>query len=411
MPRNITIVTAGSRGDAQPYVALGLALAAEGYHVTVATHETFRAFVTDRGLAFAPVAGDPRGILGAVAAERWLGSGRRRHMLAFTRDAGRQMRALVDAMIADFERATAGADLVVYSAVAAACAARCAAIGVPAVAAFLQPLHRTREHPMLRVPQTWRLGAWGNAWTHAIVEWLAQKIVRGTVNAQPAVYGYSPLVGPRPSDWDQSVAVTGYWVLGPEPGWRPPRVLTDFLAAGPPPVAIGFGSMTPQSAEGLTRIAVEGLGRSGQRGILLGGWGGLGAGALGDSVLAIEECPHEWLFPRTMAVVHHGGAGTTGAALRGGTPSIVVPLGFDQPYWAGRVAALGVGPPGISRRRLTAAWLAGAITRAVEDQAMRARAAALGARLRAECGAETAAALIARHCQSSSPRSSSCRGA
>jgi sterol 3beta-glucosyltransferase len=411
MPTNITIVTAGSRGDAQPYVALGLALAARGHTVTVATHETFRAFVTDRGLGFAPVAGDPRGILGAVTADRWLGSGRRRHMLAFTRDVARQMRALMDAMIADFRRATEGADLVVYSAVAASCATSCAATVVPAVAAFLQPLHRTRELPMLRVPQTWRLGAWGNAWTHAGLEWLAGKIVRGTVNGRPAVYGYSPLVGPRPPDWDQSIAVTGYWVLDPEPAWRPPAVLTDFLAAGPPPVAIGFGSMTPQRAERLTRVVVEGLRRSGQRGILLGGWGALGAGIFGDSILAIDECPHEWLFPRTIAVVHHGGAGTTGAALRGGTPSIVVPLGFDQPYWAGRVAALGVGPHGISRRRLTAPWLAAAIRRAVEDQPMRARAAALGLALRAERGAETAAAMIERHCPSSSRRSSSYRGA
>ena len=426
MSLNITIITVGSRGDVQPYVALGLALTRAGHAVTVATHETFRTFVTDRGLAFAPVAGDPRGILGAATADRWLQSGRHRHLVTATREFLGQVRPLLDAMLADFWRVSRGADLVIYSAVAAPCAQ----MGVPSVAAFLQPLHRTGAFPMLRVPQSWRLGPGFNTRTYAAVEWIVWRIFRGAINAWradtlglgpvgapgpasmvPAVYGFSPTVVPRPSDWHPDIAVTGYWVLETPNDWRPPSVLTDFLAAGPPPVAIGFGSMTPRSAERLTTVAVEALRESGQRGILLGGWGALGAGATHDDVLVIDECPHEWLFPRTAAVVHHGGAGTTGAALRGGTPSIVVPLGFDQPYWAGRVAALGVGPRGISRRRLTSAWLARAIRQAVDDPAMRSRAAAIGRSLRAERGAETAAAIVARHCPSSSPRSSSYRDA
>jgi sterol 3beta-glucosyltransferase len=382
IPMNITIVTVGSRGDVQPYVALGLALAARGHAVTVATHETFRTFVTCRGLGFAPVAGDPRGILAAVATDRWLGSGRRRHLIAAVRHLAWQMRPLADAMLADFWRVSRDADLVVY----AALAMPCRHMGVPSVAAFLQPLHKTREHPMIRV-----LGARVD---ERLVEWLVWRTFRGT--NVPAVYGFSPRVVPRPSDWPAGATVTGYWVLDPEPGWQPPAVLTDFLASGPPPVAIGFGSMTPRSASRLTKIAVDALCQSGQRGILLGGWGSFGDGALPDTIVAIDECPHEWLFPRTMAVVHHGGSGTTGAALRGGTPSIVVPLGFDQPFWASRVAALGVGPGTISRRGLTPAWLAAAIRRAVADQGMRSRASALGAALRAEQGAETAASILER---------------
>jgi sterol 3beta-glucosyltransferase len=378
----------------QPYVALGLALRDAGHDVTVATHETFREFVARRGLGFQPVAGDPRGILAAVHTDRWLESGRRRHLIAAAGEMMRTARPLVEAMRADFARAVDAADLVVYSGVAAACQAMSARAGKPAVAAFLQPVHDTRE-PV------------GNIWPLPGLAWLVQRVVGGSFNARPAVYGYSSLVGPTPQDWGPSVVVTGYWVLGPEPGWEPPAVLVDFLASGPPPVAVGFGSMTPQSASRLTRVVLEALSISGQRGILLGGWGRFGDGPLPDSVLQLDECPHEWLFPRTLAVVHHGGSGTTGAALRGGTPSIVIPLGFDQPYWASRVAALGVGPPGVSRRRLTTAWLAGAIRQAARDHAMRSRAAALGARLRDERGAETAA----RRCLSWWPRSSSCPGA
>ena len=117
-----------------------------------------------------------------------------------------------------------------------------------------------------------------------------------------------------------------------------------FLAAGPPPVYVGFGSMTPDRAEPLTAVALEALARTGQRGVLLSGWGSFGAGKLPPTVIAVRDVPHEWLLPQMRAVVHHGGAGTTGAALRAGVPSIVLPLGFDQPYWAARVTALGVGP-------------------------------------------------------------------
>ena len=131
-----------------------------------------------------------------------------------------------------------------------------------------------------------------------------------------------------------------------------------------------------------------------ERGVLLGGWGAFGQGDLPSTVIAVRDVPHEWLLPRMRAIVHHGGAGTTGAALRAGVPSIVVPLGFDQPFWGRRVYALGVGPRPISRRRLTASWLAQAIQTATTDGAMRARAADLGMALRAEHGVEVAVAEI-----------------
>ena len=152
--------------------------------------------------------------------------------------------------------------------------------------------------------------------------------------------------------------------------------------------------MTPQDAGALTDVALESLARTGQRGVLSSGWGTLGAGALPPTVIAVRDVPHEWLLPRMRAVVHHGGAGTTGAALRAGVPSIIAPLGFDQPYWGRRVAELGVGPPPIPRRRLTIERLASAIDRAVRDEAMRRRAAELGAQLRTEHGVQAAVAVV-----------------
>ena len=108
----------------------------------------------------------------------------------------------------------------------------------------------------------------------------------------------------------------------------------------------------------------------------------------------LDSVPYSWLFPRMAAVVHHGGAGTTSAGLRAGVPSIIVPFFADQPFWGQRVADLGVGPQPIPRKQLTADRLAQAIQIAVTDQAMRQRAADLGAQIRSEDGIARAVEVI-----------------
>src|SRR5205807_2467372 len=148
----------------------------------------------------------------------------------------------------------------------------------------------------------------------------------------------------------------------------------------------GFGSMTARDPAELAVVVVEALRRAGRRGVLQAGWAGLDAPALGDDALAIGEAPHEWLFPRVAAVVHHGGAGTTGAGLRAGRPSVLVPFFADQPFWGWRVAALGAGPAPVPRGEMRAERLAAAIRAATEDERIRQRAEALGAAIRAEDG-------------------------
>jgi sterol 3beta-glucosyltransferase len=204
--------------------------------------------------------------------------------------------------------------------------------------------------------------------------------------AVPLLYGHSPAVMPRPSDWSEHAHVTGYWFLDHAPGWQPPAGLVDFLESGSPPIYIGFGSLAPAGKEEATRVVLEALRRSGKRGVIATGWGGLSPSVLPDEVYALESVAHDWLFPRAAAVVHHGGAGTTGAGLRAGVPSIIVPQSKDQPFWARRVEALGAGPAPIPRRRLTAGRLAQAMRVAVTDESIRKRSAALGETIRAEDG-------------------------
>ena len=136
----------------------------------------------------------------------------------------------------------------------------------------------------------------------------------------------------------------------------------------------------------MTDIVIRALELAGQRGILLNGWGGFDTRNLPETIMRVESVPHEWLFPRMAAVVHHGGAGTTAAGLRSGVPSIVIPYMGDQSFWARRVYALGVGPKPIRRKKLTAENLAQAITQAMEDEEIRRKAKQLGEKIRAENG-------------------------
>jgi UDP:flavonoid glycosyltransferase YjiC (YdhE family) len=210
----------------------------------------------------------------------------------------------------------------------------------------------------------------------------------------PILYGYSPAVIPPAPDWPPSVHVTGYWFPDPPASWAPPPELQAFLEAGPPPVYIGFGSMSSRDPQATARLALDALARTGQRGIILSGWGGMHQPDLPPAVLAIDGAPFSWLFPRVAAVVHHGGAGTTAAGLAAGVPAVVVPFFGDQPFWGRRVFELGAGPAPIPRKRLTVDNLSAALARAVADPAMRNQTARLGKTLQSEDGVARAVEVI-----------------
>jgi UDP:flavonoid glycosyltransferase YjiC (YdhE family) len=204
-------------------------------------------------------------------------------------------------------------------------------------------------------------------------------------------------VVPRPKDWDETQHITGYWFLDPPIDWQPPVDLLRFLDAGPPPVYVGFGSMGDVAPTGLTEKVLAALQKAGQRGVLLAVRHAPQVAESEGNVFFVEDVPHAWLLPQMAAVVHHGGAGTTAASLRAGVPSIVVPLAGDQHAWAGRVTALGAGLRHASLTRLTPDGLAQAIQSAMNDHALRGRAAALGEKIRAENGVARAVELIERH--------------
>lgn len=414
----------GSRGDVQPYVALALRLQAAGHQATVVGLDDYAELAAAWGVDYHPLgfrlADADHGQF--VAA---LESGR--NSVKGVLDLLSAMRPLFDRMLETLYDVYRQADAVVASLVALVSAQPVAEkYGIPYFVGMLQPIGRTRHFPGPAFPLTGDYGPAFNLLTHRFTELLFTQPMLPfinrwrrdyfdlpplpplaypyeQVNGQPVpwLYAYSPHVIPHPEDWPPHRHTTGYWHLPTQAAWQPPDDLAAFLADGPPPVYIGFGSMMGRDTTALTRLVVQALDRASLRGVLLtpGERTALDGADLPESVFVLSGAPHDWLFPRMAAVVHHGGAGTTAAGMRAGVPSVIVPFMGDQPFWAQRVVDLGIGPAPIPRRSLTADGLAYALRIATEHAPMQARAATLGERLRAEDGVGAAMQVINAHLQ------------
>jgi UDP:flavonoid glycosyltransferase YjiC (YdhE family) len=201
----------------------------------------------------------------------------------------------------------------------------------------------------------------------------------------PTIHGFSTAVIPRPTDWPAHLSVAGYWWPARPADWTPPPDLVDFLAAGPRPVFIGFGSMATGHGGRLAAPILAAVRAARVRAVVQTGWSGLQIHD--EDVLSIGEVPHDWLFPQVAAVVHHAGAGTTAAGLRAGVPAVAVPVLTDQPFWAHRLAALGAAPVPLPLPRLTADRLAAALSAVTRAPRYRTAAQTIAARLAAEDGA------------------------
>lgn len=406
----ISLLAGGSRGDTQPYIALGAALQQAGHRARIVTHQAFEPFVRQFGLDYAPLHGDLARVMTSQTAQTAMQAD---NPLKILRSFG-QLRALAANLQEDFYTACQGADAIIYHPGPSIGYFAAQQLGIPAFFGAPFPMTPTRSFPALAFYTFPRLGKGFNLLSHKLFErimWFAagptiQQFWKQKFGYVPKHFGppynrgttlisCSPHVFPRPTDWSAQVHMDGYWFLNEEPGWLPPANLERFLENGAPPVYIGFGSVgDAKQASATTALIVEALGQSGLRGVLATGWGGLSAmGTLPENIFALESAPHAWLFPRMAAVVHHGGAGTTAAGLRAGVPGVIIPHANDQFAWGRRIHELGVGSRPIPRKNLTAKKLTQALEEALSAR-VRSAAQALGAKIELERGAESAAQVI-----------------
>lgn len=416
---NITILTYGSRGDVQPFLPLSLGLMAKGHSVKLAAPSRFKEFVEGYGIRFIPLAGDPEDLSRRLndAGYNFLKivRGLMTHAIEIGADIARQT-----------EEACSDADLIIHTfshVVGAHTLAR--EMNIPDIHIQTFPMFTpTGDYPNIALPDlkipslnrlthqmsqkiTWWTSVFGYEQVRRRAGLPKRKLYFPFDNdplrpLPPILCAWSPTVLPPSSDWMLNVHVTGYFLFDRDTLYRPPVELQDFLESGKPPICISFGSMVHREAEKIDHIVREALEQTGQRGIILSGWGNVKYPPSND-LLYLDAVPHDWLLPRCCLIVHHGGAGTTSAGLRAGIPNIVVPFTADQPFWGGRVHAVGAGPKPILVKDLSVNRLSRAI-RETESDALRMHAEIVSQKIRSEDGVGNAVTLIETYTSTWKPR-------
>ena len=400
----IVALTFGTEGDTRPMLALCRGLIDAGYDVLVLAERSGAGYAQSLRVPFVALDGDMRAELLAAADLSQHGDD--------VKHVARELSRIGATHAASWMRTTLaharGAHAILCAGIAIYVGLSCAeALGIPAIGVALQPMMPTRAFgsPFLPLP---RLPGFLNRASHRIVLAMLWRAFRGAINdarrdvanqpprrhewdGYPILFGMSPTLVPRPSDWPSRFFVTAYWWLPHDDAFEPDADLASFLEAAEAPIYVGFGSMVGFDRARMLAVVLDAL--NGRRALLQAGWSDFGGADLPPNVHRIGPMPHAWLFPRMRVVVHHGGAGTTHAAARAGVPSVVIPLAADQFFWADRLHRLGVAPKGLSHRDATASALRARL-READDPAMRASARDIGASIAKETGVANAIAHI-----------------
>lgn len=415
----ITILTYGSRGDVQPFLALALGLQKAGHRLKLAAPHRFESFINAYNIPFVPLAGDPE-----VISQRLNDAGA--NPIGMVRAMSDYIFSIASQVAREAFDACTAADLIIHSFLFTTGGHSLARkLGIPDVSVQTFPIFApTRAFPPVSIPgMPPGLLSYFFHWLTTQIFWHGGNIgfrrlrkadpdifdlelrwpfhADGSRFRTPLLFAYSPTVVPRPGDWPAPhIHIPGYLFLESPDSYQPPVALADFLSTGKPPVCVTFGSMIHHDVERIYRVVFDAIHRTGNRAIVLSGWSDLSPlGAIelpveqSADILMMDAVPHDWLLPRCKAVIHHGGAGTTAAGLRSGIPNLVVSFAADQPFWGARVHALGAGPQPIPVKRLTAENLVTALAQADGD-AIRNGAQAVGRKIRAEDGVGSAVKFI-----------------
>lgn len=400
----ITCLTIGSRGDVQPYIALCKGLLAEGHKPRIATHAEFGPWVMKHGIDFKAINGDPAELM-RICVENGM------FTYSFLREASAKFRTWIDELLVSAWEACQDSDLLIESPSAMAGIHIAEALKIPYFRAFTMPWTRTRAYPHAFAVPEHKIGGAYNYYTYVMFDNVFWKGIAGQVNRWrkkelglrstnldkmqpnkvPFLYNFSPHVVVPPLDYSDWVRVTGYWFLNEAQDWTPAPELTAFIkkarADKKKLVYIGFGSIVVSDPAALTKTVVESVLKADVRCILSKGW----SDRLGDpsavktevplppDIHQIKSAPHDWLFTQIDAAVHHGGAGTTGASLRAGLPTVIKPFFGDQFFFGSRVEDLGVG---ICLKKVNVSVFSRALWEAVHSERMIVKARLLGEHIR-----------------------------
>jgi len=406
----ITLLTYGSQGDVEPFLALARGLIDAGHRVNLAAPEYYKERINISGIEFFGYPGNPQQLVKDLVDEAG------RNWADMIRSVSRFVIPLASAVVNQSWKASENADLIIHSFLLTSTGFEIAQEkSIPDISAQTFPvfsntsdfpapvfpdlplgnLYRRFSHHF--VTQTFKHGSnilyrWirkANPDLPPLTAWPFQK---GSDWQTPILYAFSPNVISRPEDWPENVHITGYWFSQRSSSWKPQKDLEDFIEAGPLPVAVVFGSTRSKKIARIIQMIVEALLICNQRGVIV--TDDQIFRPLNPSVCQVDYVPYDWLFERSAAVIHHGGAGTTGKGLQAGVPNILIPFTSDQPFWGDQVFKLGVGPKPLAPGRLTVNKLVNAIKAVTQDQNIRNRARLLGAEMEKENGIAQAIEII-----------------
>lgn len=428
---NIAILITGSRGDVQPFIALGKRLQESGHRVRIGTHGNFRQLVRDNGLDFYSIGGDPEqlmaymvknpGVLPSIESVR-------------AGDVGSRKAELEEMLVGAWRACTEAcdehdskgnpdvhqlrpfvADAIISNPPTYASLHIAERLAIPLHYMFTMPWSPTTAfpHPLAQMDSSRTDAGMRNYMSYAQIEvltWLGltdiiNRFRRRTLLLEPIdptwgtnliprlrvpyTYCWSPALIPKPEDWGAHIGVSGFFFLPSGADYKPDDKLQAFLDAGEPPVYIGFGSIVVDDPDSFTKLILEAVKKAGVRALVSKGWSNVGGTDVPDNVFLLGNVPHDWLFQHVSAVVHHGGAGTCAIGLKLGKPTVIVPFFGDQFWWAGIVHRAGAGPQAVPYKKLTSDKLAENIRKALKPE-MKAKAQELSEKMKEEDGVAAA---------------------
>ncbi|MDR3397382.1 MAG: glycosyltransferase [Pandoraea sp.] len=400
--------TYGTEGDTRPLAMLCRALMDAGHEACLlADHATLGA-ANALGVPAVALAGDIKGAMQPDLAISKVVTGKR----GFSNMASALAHIAnthAEAWLKEIVSTGRDCDAIIVSGLAAFVGLSAAeSLGIKAIGTGLIPITPTAAFASPFLPPKWTPG-FLNAGSQRFVNQMLWRAFRQKTNAaraavcglaprqtlwtsHPMLYGISPSLVAQPDDWPANAQICGQWV-SPAADWIAPPALSDFLAAGEAPIYVGFGSMAGFDHDKVLGEMAVAL--ASRRVLFYPGWSGVDVSRLPANFHVIGDTPHDWLFPRTSLVIHHGGSGTSHSAARAGVPSVVVPFAGDQFFWADRLQRAGVAGAALNGRSLRASSLVSRIEFAEKEQT-RARARHLGARMRSEDGLRNAVTAIHR---------------
>lgn len=373
----IVLLAIGSRGDVQPLAALGVGLKNHGHKVMLIAGDDFTGLVQETGLEFIPLGINIQNALGQE----------------------KDMFHLMDKIKPNLLNVLPqGQNAIVSTFMGVSTCPVARAKDIPFFYVVPMPSLETQQHPHPLFPP-FPFSKGFNRWTFKAADSRVLKACPDAaslfVEPRPTyLFPFSTSIYPKPADWGEFAHITGFWFLEQIKNWDPPQDLLAFMEDGSKPFYVGFSSMLPKDPQRMTGVLLEALRQTGQRAVMVSGWGGLQSKDVPSNVFLTDSIPFDWLFPKIQAAIHHGGLGTTACAISAGIPSVFIPFGLDQPFWARTIHQLGAGTKPLDPNRLTTAQLVTAIETVVHDQAMRLKADQIGELVRSENGVEQAVHII-----------------